>query len=786
MPADLTVSIAGTPVPVYLGENTAESARQALLAAGSAEDAALSAATAEAASGPTYASTAAGLAATTNGQAFAVDAGGGLVSVYLNSAGTAVLQRTLATTDYLASSAGAGAIGRYTVPTLIASTQSARGVGEIWYADEFRYQEAASGATDHHITTAAGVKLYALPNSDGFISAAAFGFATTASASANHAAIKAAVAAAQAIGCNVSLPQGAFNIDPAADLGIPVDPTISIVISGAGRGITTLTSTRSCFKIAQDDADAVASTTVTANIGFKDRTLTVASTAGFAVGQLIRIVSTENMEETNRTYKKQYVSEVKSIDSGTSLTLRHPAPCGFTASGNTITIRGFAIAPIAISNATLIGTKTLPVVGASAIVMTKHAADVTVDCDYHEKDNSDLLNPAQDGSAPLLDGVSAMRSLRVISRNAKQSYLVYGFIAQEGSADCELVNALTLNCRHSNNFGVGSHGCRVDTAIARDCYAGFDSHETAFDSEFVNCRSTGSEIETKLRGRRDVCRGCRFTDGLTAEVDPGVRTAFPYNTAVGKTLEKLFYDCEIDGAGKRLLAVATRLGFYGGSIANTLLSATGGMYVDFLDLIDVAVDGENANNIISGGTGFAPSAAIRTRVRGVTALGPDAGVTATDARATDQIFVYHNTTGASVDVSGSLIDGWRSGVYFNVSGDQQKSRIYDNDFLNNGDGVRFVAAATQIGKFTGNAYTGNFANITNVDRPYRSIDVPDIRENTFTAANILSAAHEVNTKDKYLGKMVVDRSNNRIMIATGSAATSNWSVADGSASVTPA
>ena len=99
------------PVVVRTGENTLEAARQALLAAGSADAAALSAATAEAASGPTYASTAAGLAATTNGQAFAVDAGGGLVSVYLNSAGTAVLQRTLATTTYLASSAGAGAVG---------------------------------------------------------------------------------------------------------------------------------------------------------------------------------------------------------------------------------------------------------------------------------------------------------------------------------------------------------------------------------------------------------------------------------------------------------------------------------------------------------------------------------------------------------------------------------------------------------------------------------------------------------------------------------------------------
>lgn len=81
------------------------------VAEGFADAASVSASTAEAASGPTYASTAAGLAATSNGEAFAVDAGGGLVSVYLNSSGTAVLQRTLATTSALAASGGAGLVG---------------------------------------------------------------------------------------------------------------------------------------------------------------------------------------------------------------------------------------------------------------------------------------------------------------------------------------------------------------------------------------------------------------------------------------------------------------------------------------------------------------------------------------------------------------------------------------------------------------------------------------------------------------------------------------------------
>lgn len=74
-------------------------------------DAAASAALAEAVSGPVYANTAAGLAATASGDYFAVDAGSGLVSIYLDNAGTAVLQRTLATSAALAADTGSSLIG---------------------------------------------------------------------------------------------------------------------------------------------------------------------------------------------------------------------------------------------------------------------------------------------------------------------------------------------------------------------------------------------------------------------------------------------------------------------------------------------------------------------------------------------------------------------------------------------------------------------------------------------------------------------------------------------------
>lgn len=74
-------------IRVGIGMDTLEAQRKAA-------EAAASAAVALAAAGPNYPSTAAGLAATANGETFAVDNGDGTITVYLNNAGSAVALRT--------------------------------------------------------------------------------------------------------------------------------------------------------------------------------------------------------------------------------------------------------------------------------------------------------------------------------------------------------------------------------------------------------------------------------------------------------------------------------------------------------------------------------------------------------------------------------------------------------------------------------------------------------------------------------------------------------------------
>ena len=73
--ASTTLRLVDGGTRLVMGENTAEAVRQKTLATEMAAAAMLSAATAEAAAGPNYASTAAGLSATTDGEAFAVDGG---------------------------------------------------------------------------------------------------------------------------------------------------------------------------------------------------------------------------------------------------------------------------------------------------------------------------------------------------------------------------------------------------------------------------------------------------------------------------------------------------------------------------------------------------------------------------------------------------------------------------------------------------------------------------------------------------------------------------------------
>lgn len=70
---------------------------------------------------------------------------------------------------------GLDLVGRPTVDELLASTAAGRGAGAKWHAGPFSYVEADSSASDHHLTTAGGVKLYVEAGASGSLNLRAFG-----------------------------------------------------------------------------------------------------------------------------------------------------------------------------------------------------------------------------------------------------------------------------------------------------------------------------------------------------------------------------------------------------------------------------------------------------------------------------------------------------------------------------------------------------------------------------------------------------------------------------------
>ena len=62
------------------------------------------------------------------------------------------------------------------VADMVASMDSAKGAGQVWYAQGYRYVELDGSATDQHLTTAGGVKLRALQDGSGAVTTEQLGW----------------------------------------------------------------------------------------------------------------------------------------------------------------------------------------------------------------------------------------------------------------------------------------------------------------------------------------------------------------------------------------------------------------------------------------------------------------------------------------------------------------------------------------------------------------------------------------------------------------------------------
>lgn len=171
---------AGASVLTPLVEAAELAAALAAASAASASASVIAMQLAVAGSAP-YADVAAGLAGTSVGDTFWVDNGDGTATIYVHETGPVATEISTFIMNIKAGPSATLVGGNIlNVATLIASTSLfdgfvPEGTSIRTREEGYSYVVASPSASDYHLTTAGGLKLYVLPNPDGSWSAAAFG-----------------------------------------------------------------------------------------------------------------------------------------------------------------------------------------------------------------------------------------------------------------------------------------------------------------------------------------------------------------------------------------------------------------------------------------------------------------------------------------------------------------------------------------------------------------------------------------------------------------------------------
>lgn len=429
----------GTGFVVRSGENTLQAAASAVVAAASADAAELSAATAEAAAGPTYASTVAGLAATASGEAFAVDNGDGTVTVYLNSAGSAVAQRTLATTGALAASGGAGMVG---------VIQSGAGAVASYVESEIRNLgvRPEQFATIEQAITEASTSGRPLILTDG---------------------------EEYTISSNVSLTTGLVMRGNAT---IKMGANISGIVIEPARSVSTTVS-------------AIANAVFPAGTGIEQSTaLTVASATGFAAGDICHLRSADTYP-FDATMRRAELVRINAI-SGTTIYLSGVILDTYSTS---VVLEKLNDAQVSIDGPTFRFDGD-PLVPTSK---TRFAAVTLIGC-VQPYVNATFRDDLADGLRLFTcwqpTGEIRVRNLR---NNIANSLFGYG-VAAYGANFGGMLKITADNVRHAYTDGTWLSGTPIRDgrainmtiydSIATNCsFASWDTHPGAYGTRFVNC-----------------------------------------------------------------------------------------------------------------------------------------------------------------------------------------------------------------------------------------------------------------------------------------------------------
>lgn len=358
-----------------------------------------------------YASVAEGLAGTADGQLFFVPAGPGL-QLYRNDAGQGTFVGWHGEIQFESLTELQSEVAQFPMGVTLRTRQ-----------EGFVYQVAEATATDHHLTTVGGTKLYVTPRGGSF-DAEAFG--VVASGENVGAEFMTAVQTALQGDMALRLPTGTILLDnPVTGISIPRGKTLHLFAEGQ----TALYIEKS-FGI---KSEKVSETLLSSEAPRKSKFITLDTVSGVEVGDLLYVLAPTTRVETGWGYRKQCIRRVAAID-GNTIFLDQALDFSFTVEEGT-RVECYATASIRMS-----GVKVEVAAGDRKILFLNL-------CDSHIS-NGGIKGQVAGWDQGWSDGMAIVGCDRFTMDHFNFEKLRYGPQITAGSRFIEVKNCTAKNIRH--------------------------------------------------------------------------------------------------------------------------------------------------------------------------------------------------------------------------------------------------------------------------------------------------------------------------------------------------
>lgn len=211
----------------------------------------------------------------------------------------------------------------------------------------------------------------------------------------------------------------------------------------------------------------------------------------------------------------------------------------------------------------------------------------------------------------------------------------------------------------------------------------------------------------------------------------------------------------------------TRAIYHGGLNPNSSLIASNNIFKN----IKVGIDQVFSASVICNQIFLIATGGSAVRLSGGICIVSNNILNSLNTSAGQGIYVGASTVDGVV-ISGNHIKGFQDSL--NIQAQEASSYVFING-----------NTLTGMGRYPLGGYT-EAANIYLSDNFIPgAIRNEDVSIPSITAANIGDAANNINTLNKRVGKIIIDSTNGKMMFATGTLTTSNWSYVDGSGNITP-